>query len=900
MILRLDDPAAMDIEQSGGKGRALAAMTGRGRPVPSGFVVTTKAFAAFCRLHAIDTDIALITSSAGTHDAATRQQVAELQARIRALPLPDDLAAALTAALAEADSDAVWAVRSSAVAEDSQAASFAGQFDTVLGVTGAAAIGTAIRHCWASLFHPEALLYKRGRGIGDERMAVVVQQLVEATASGVCFSLNPVSGARDEVVINANVGLGESVVGGAATPDTFIAAKQDGRILTQTLGSKLVKTVRVTGGSSEIPTTPEERAQPSLSPVQVAQLVALVRDVEAEEGDAVDVEWAFAGDDLYLLQSRPVTAVAAAADVAAGPPAGWIPSTNTAVDPRYPLHTNGNIGEILPGCITPLTWSRVGVLIDYAFTKQYRQLGVIDNEPDPETKLASLAFFYYRPYICISYFTEAARATPGLTPDIYLEEFIGRPATPTPPFTVGDLHPRQIKRFLRLIGGFLYHLATVGRGVARARRSIHAFLDELADARLPEQKSGALLDRLAFNPETGHLSLAHIWVSTFASAGFAAIRGRTQAWLGDDSGTAAAALVTGIGILPSAEPAFGIHALAQRVAGDDTLHRLFADPDDARTLSALRSSTAAAAIAFGKALDAFLSVHGHRGICEAELRTECWRDDPTQVIAMIRNYLLPNVTPPAIIRARQDEARKTATHEALAQLGRLRRVLLAGLLKLTRHFIHLREDLKNLITLREDRARRVYRLVATRLVAEGRLGSADDVYFLTAREVRALAAGTLRPADAGRTAAERRQEFEWCRQLVMPKLIDGKAEPIALETLSADRSLHGIGVYPGRIEGRARVILDPRLDAAIAPGEILVAPVTDAGWTPLFINAAGLVVEVGGLLSHGSVVAREYGLPAVVGVESATRRIRTGDRIAVDGAVGRVFILESTARGDAD
>lgn len=132
MILRLDDPAAMDIEQSGGKGRALAAMTGRGRPVPSGFVVTTKAFAAFCRLHAIDTDIALITSSAGTHDAATRQQVAELQARIRALPLPDDLAAALTAALAEADNDAVWAVRSSAVAEDSQAASFAGQFDTVL------------------------------------------------------------------------------------------------------------------------------------------------------------------------------------------------------------------------------------------------------------------------------------------------------------------------------------------------------------------------------------------------------------------------------------------------------------------------------------------------------------------------------------------------------------------------------------------------------------------------------------------------------------------------------------------------------------------------------------------------------------------------------------------------
>lgn len=892
MIVRLDEPAALDIGRSGGKGRALAEMIAGGLPVPPGFVVTTDAFAAFCRRHAIDAE-ATAGNGSGANDPALRERVAALQARIRALPLPDELAAALTAALQAEGGDAVWAVRSSAVAEDSQAASFAGQFDTVLGVSGTAAVGAAIRHCWASFFHPEALLYKRNRGIHDERMAVVVQRLVEATASGVCFSLNPVSGARDEVVINANVGLGESVVGGAATPDTFIAAKEDGRILSRTIGSKLVKTVRIDGGSSEVPTTAEERSEPSLSPAQVAQLVELVRTVEAQAGHAVDVEWAFAGHDLYLLQSRPVTAAAAAATaVPTVPPPGWIPSTNTQIDPRFPLHTNGNIGEILPGCITPLTWSRVGVLIDYAFTKQYHQLGVIDHEPDPERKLASLAFFYGRPYICISYFTEAARATPGLTPDIYLEEFVGRPETPTPPFGSGDLRPRQIVRFLRLVGGFLYHMCTVGRDVARARRSMTVFLAELADDRLPALASDELLDRLAFNPATGHLSLAHVWVSTFASAGFAAIRGRTRAWLGDDSGTGAAALVTGIGVLPSAEPAFGIHALARRVAADDDLGRLFADPDDARTLSALCSSRLPSAAAFGEALDAFLAVHGHRGICEAELRTECWRDDPTQVIAMIRNSLRPDAVPPEVIRERQNEARIKATRRTLARLSPLRRGALAALLALTRRFIYLREELKNLITLREDRARRVYRLVAKRLVAEERLRSPDDVYFLTAREVRSLVAGTSTPADAQRTADLRRQEFEWCRQLVMPKLIDGEAMPVTLETLSADRSLSGIGVYPGRVEGRARVILDPRLDAAIAPGEILVAPVTDAGWTPLFIHASGLVVEVGGLLSHGSVVAREYGLPAVVGVDGATRRIRSGDRIAVDGAAGRVFILD--------
>jgi pyruvate,water dikinase len=292
-----------------------------------------------------------------------------------------------------------------------------------------------------------------------------------------------------------------------------------------------------------------------------------------------------------------------------------------------------------------------------------------------------------------------------------------------------------------------------------------------------------------------------------------------------------------------------------------------------------------------KALDGFLEVYGHRAVCEAELRNPCWREEPSQVIGLVRNYLQPGVTPPREVRARQDRVRV----EAAGRIDALRwpkRAILRRVLKAARRYIELRERLKDLIVFRSDRLRRIYGEACTRLVDRGLLSNRDDLYFLVGNEIRILLLGELGAEAAQQALSRRRRDFEWCQNVHVPKILDGQPRIVTAEDFPADHQLTGTGVSPGRVEGRARVILDPRLDSHIEPGEILVAPVTDAGWTPLFINAGGLVIDVGGLLSHGSVVAREYGLPAVVGVTGATRQIKTGDRILVDGSTGTVIRLD--------
>jgi pyruvate,water dikinase len=309
--------------------------------------------------------------------------------------------------------------------------------------------------------------------------------------------------------------------------------------------------------------------------------------------------------------------------------------------------------------------------------------------------------------------------------------------------------------------------------------------------------------------------------------------------------------------------------------------------DDRALLTALDAD--AGATEFTSAFRHFLRVFGHRAVCEGEFRNPCWREDPAQVLALVRNYLHAEVTPPEEVRARQSRVRHVAAQRAQA-LPLPKRLVLQRVVERARRYMELREQLKDLIILRSDRARRIYAEVRTRLVSQRRLANPDDLYFLLGGEVAGLLTGALAPETASGIIARRRRDFAWCEAVGVPKIQDGVPSTLKAEDVRSGSQLHGVGVSPGQVEGRARVILDPRLGSHIEPGEILVAPVTDAGWTPLFLTAAGLVVEVGGLLSHGSVVAREYGLPAVVGVTAATQQIKTGDRVYLDGSTGVVVI----------
>ncbi len=891
MIIQLSDIKATQSSLTGGKGSQLAELIQRELPVPPGFVVNTEVFKEFCQTHNLLAQLdKLLIDIENKDESIFYQRIEAFQASIRQLSLPTRLLQELEAQLKQHPSSSLWAVRSSAVAEDMKGASFAGQYDTVLGVSGLTEISQAIRHCWASFFNSNAIQYKRDRNIIDNRAAVVIQQLINADAAGVCFSMNPLNGNNNEIVINANVGLGESVVSGVATPDTFIINKPNNSILSSEIGSKKLKTVRIPGGSEEVETSSEEQAILCINEEQAKMVASLAQQVETDNRHCVDIEWAISDNKVYLLQSRPITSTVN--ETPSTPPDNWVPTFNTAIDPNYPLYTNGNISEILPGCITPLTWSRVAPTIDYAFTQQLYEMGVINKKPDPLKQLQSLGLFYYRPYIRISYFTETAIATPGLSPDLYLEEFIGPPKTKTSGFTTKDFHPLRIYHFLKICSLGLFNFLNNRKRILWAESYIHNFLENSRDKDIQSKDSKSLIDSLAFSETYGELSVIHIWVSTFAGVGFGIIRNLTERWFDDNNGTLAASLITGIGVLPSAEPSFDIYNLAQIILSNENLTSIFDNNNDHETYQSLLSCTVPVAQSFIGELHQFLAKHGHRGIGENELMSKCWRDEPGQVIGMIRNFLLPGTVSPFTIQQQQKKASIENSKSCLGQLNIVTRSLFKPLLSFVRHFVEKREVIKNYITLREDSARRTFQELARRLVASGDLDDTQDIYFLTWKEIQHLIYGKVSAGRSQEIITTRQQEFEWSKQLCMPKLIRYEAKPVTLDTMKNNKHLTGMGVYPGQIEGKARVVMDPRTANKVEPGEILIAPVTDAAWTPLFINAAALVVEVGGLLSHGSVVAREYGLPTVVGAEGATRMIKTGDRVAVDGKTGMVALLE--------
>ncbi len=889
MVLELTDARAAAAAVAGGKGAALARLAARGLPVPEGAVITTEAFAAFGETFDLPSKVASLLADDDGGDSFDGR-LASLREEIHRAEIPDGVTIALRAYVTRMEqahgAKQLWAVRSSAVAEDGDRASFAGQHDTVLGVCGYDQIVGALRTCWASFLNPHAVRYRQVRKMCDFRGAVVVQRLVDAESAGVAFTADPLRGDGNRIVINSNFGLGESVVGGQVTPDMFVVDKASLAVIECAIADKSHEVVAAPGGCAPRPLDTRRRQVPSLTDNQIRAVAELGRTIEQQEQRPVDYEWAVRGDREYLLQSRPITSRGAdEPDAQDAPAPGWHPELDTPIDPEFPLYSNGNISEVLPGCITPLSWSYVGAAIDHSFRAQARALGVSD---DPRHEFRSLGYFFFRPYLCVSFLSELPRRIPGVSPDVLYEELIGPPPQRTPSFSWRDLDPR---RLLRLAAVMIDVRRQLGRA-ADLEAAVHAERRGTTAACLRTWSDDALLASVRPCAANSEASVVHVWASSFAVSLFGVLRALCARWLGDSEGVLAARLVTGIGGMPSADPAFALEKLGDLVRASPQLTAAFANEADDRCLLAeLRDSQDSAGHSFCRELDVFLDRFGHRAVCEAEFRNPCWREKPTQVIAMLRNVLAPGATRPSDLRVRQREVRERATREARGRLSAPRRLILTFVLERTRHSLAQREQLKDLIVLGSDRARRIYTELRRRLVERDQLADDDSIFFLLGSEVEALARKSMSAATAAERVARRRAEYRICQGLGLPKIQRGTPRWLEAAEPESDGGLRGLGVSPGSAEGIARVVLDPRTDGHMVPGEILVCPVTDAGWTPLFVSAAALVVEVGGLLSHGSVVAREYGLPAVVGVAGATRHIRSGDRLRVDANSGRVVVL---------
>jgi pyruvate,water dikinase len=849
------DRAALPV--AGGKAANLGELIAAGFPVPAGFCVTTAAYRAAAA--AVDLS-AVLATAAGSTALAERARTALLGA-----PLPAALASVIResyAALSQGSEPAAVAVRSSATAEDLPDASFAGQQDTYLNVVDADALLDAVRRCWASLWTERAVAYRDANAI-DHRavlLAVIVQRMVPAAAAGVLFTANPLSGRRREAVIDGTPGLGEAVVSGAVNPDHFVVDVDARAIVDRRPAHSSV-----------------------LTDAQVLDLAATGAAVEAHYGAPQDIEWAYEADGrLWLLQARPITTLFP------------LPHEARASSTHLDVYFSFNVAQGVLGPLTPAGLAAIRRII----AGGWRGLGF---QIDPERGPAFVVEAADR------LFLDVAPAIRNRTGRAVLLALLG----------VGEAQSEQVIRRLlddpRLAPRPGPSAVRVGRTVARIlvrsgapARLVRALLQPAAARAACYRAVDGLLESAAAAPASpdealdrvdellGRTASAMLQIVPVVAAGLASfyLARRIAARVG---GANEALLVTrGLPSNPTTEMNLALWALAARLRQEPAVTTLFASASPPELATGYLAGTLPPSLQAGAA--EFLRRYGFRGVAEIDLGVPRWRDDPTYVFGVLANYLRlddPYLAPDAQFRRAAAEAeaaiaRLVARARASGSLGPARAGVLRFLCARTRALAGLRKLPKITVVRSLGRARELLLNVGAHLAAMRRLERADDVFFLNLAEVRrALAGDSYRDVVPSRRERYAREQ----RRRLVPRILlsDGTALYGTEGVRPAGRDLVGTPASPGQYTGNARVILDPA-GARLEPGEILVAPSTDPGWTPLFLTAGALVMEMGGMMSHGSVVAREYGIPAVVGALGATSRIKTGERITVDGSRGVVTI----------
>jgi rifampicin phosphotransferase len=883
LVLPFGDLDRASLPLAGGKAANLGELTRAGLPVPPGFCVTTTAYELVAEGAGLDRTLDDLARTPAEDTERLAELAAEARNALLAAPVPDHVAEAIREAYRALGDAAPVAVRSSATAEDLPTASFAGQQDTYLNVVGEESLVEAVRRCWASLWTDRAVSYRATNGIDPRgvRLAVAVQRMVESEVAGVMFTANPLTGRRRQAVIDASPGLGEVVVSGAVNPDHFVVDTRSGQILERRSGDKRVA-IRAQRGGGTRRVELEGGDDLSLTDAQVRALAKLGARVEAHYGEPQDTEWAVDGEGkTWLLQARPITTLFP------------LPTGAPATDDDLRAYFSFNVAQ---GVYRPLT--PMGV---QAFRLAASSMASLAGRPprNPYSGPASFTDADGRIFLDI---TPALRST-------LRRKLLDRLAR------IGEARSAPILRSLAADPRF----APVKKSRWPVLRTV---LLLLIRGRIPPRVAQALL-----RPEAARARVARLPAEL-----------RT---LGDVPPDADAArrllaverLLSGFAprVVPTILPVFATgllsHALAGKLLGNlaadherqvvlrglphnpttqmdlalwALAQEVRADPAAARTVREVPPEQLARDYRSGDlpptlqtSLAEFLSTYGHRGVAEIDLGLPRWSEDPTYIIGVLANYLLldnPELAPDVQFGRGTQEAEKMVADltRRARRKDRLRGALVGFLLDRARALAGVREVPKFYAVLVLTRARELLLSAAEELASAGRLESAEDIFFLTLPETWAA----LASEDFRSMVRERRAVYdrEVKRRHVPRILLSDGTEPVA-ETLdaAADGALRGTAASPGTVTAKAHVILDPS-NARLEPGEILVAPSTDPGWTPLFLTAGGLVMEMGGPMSHGAIVAREYGIPAVVGVPDATERIATGERITVDGSAGAIVV----------
>ncbi|RSN12658.1 pyruvate, phosphate dikinase [Nonomuraea sp. WAC 01424] len=822
-VIPLDDEAAADLGTTGGKGASLARLAGAGLPVPGGFVVTTEAYRSFV--------------------APFRDEIpsaGDPAALFAAHEIPAELAARITAAYAALGDDVAVAVRSSATAEDLPGMSFAGQQDTFLNIRGEGLL-EAVRRCWASLWNARAVAYRERNGVphDDVALAVVVQELVDADAAGIMFTADPVTGARDEIVINASWGLGEAVVGGQVTPDTISVS--GGRVTGSQVADKTVMTVRTATGTREEPVPEDLRRRPVLDPPQARELAALGERVQTLYGMPMDVEWARYDGTFAILQARPITGLKQQVEE-------W----NDSLKGDY-LWTGGNLGEAIPDVMTPATWSFVRLFIHEAMSASalpgFDLVGNIGG----------------RFYMNLSVVHSIAAALGMRSRLGAVEQVFGKLPRGLEVPKVNLSRWEIVKRVLPMA-------VNIQRRVHRNLKDMPAFL---ASSR---QHCEELRERVAATssgPELADLWAAAIEPHMVTSSRMLEAAGRqggaTLVWTRDRlrrlmGEVDAEAMLTGVnadGELASLGPVLGLGRLARGEISREE----------------------------------FALAYGHRGPHEFEVSMPRPGEDQAWIDAQLAGLRDLRAGTEALL-ARQEKARQ----EAWARFAARYPGKEAGTRARVRRWNAVVRDRE---TARSENMRAFWVSRAFVVRAGELTGHGDDLFFLYLEEILDVLRGDT--TALARVPVRRATYERYAALPPYPTVIVGRFDPVRWAAdpdrradvydargfdVPVSDTVTGFPGAPADVEGVARVIAGPEEGDRLKPGEILVTTLTNVGWTPMFPRAAAVVTDMGAPLSHASIVARELGIPAVVGTGNATMRLRDGDRVRVDGERGTVELLQ--------
>ena len=845
---------AVDAAACGGKAAGLARLRRAGFPVPDGVCLTSDNWRAALRTTDIADRIAWL-AAARLDAEARRFHLAELRRLVEAATLPAELTETIEHAVhtLRARWNGMLAVRSSAVLEDHPDASHAGIHVTFVGQYAAKAVVARVKACWASLWTERAWAYREHVGIEheDAAMAVVLQRFVAGGRAGVAFSTDPVTGDPVTVVVEAARGTGEAVVAGAVTPDLY--------------------RVTMNGEQAAVVHPEPSHLPPVLTEGEVRTLARLVKRVEHALGAAVDVEWAYDGLTFWVVQARPTR----------------------RGEPRRDgtLWTRANLKEIFPDQPSPLAASYLSVALDRMFHEYNSAQGY-----DVPTTARLVAVFRGRPYLNLTLMNAMTLARGG-SPDIVSRLFGGAaPPEMTRSAARGTVGPQQRVRLAREL------LTTLFLTPGRARRLFEKM------HRRAQRDAGVPLSRLDDRALTEHLgefaaTLLHRStlrrlheIVSAQSRAYIMVERLLQAWIPTMPERLITQLTTGLGTLPNARLTYRLMALSAVARADRRVAAFLGRAHSGEALGGYRA--ALTGTRFLGEFDRLLDEFGHRAPFESDVMSTRFAEDPEPLLRVIQAYLrVPQLDSPERHEAARRRVRKRAQREARLTLRAGRpwwrfacqwtalSIVLSALQRLIGH----RDENRHVTTKLVAHLRRVALEIGRRAVRDRRLGVPDDVFFVLWDELPTVLAE--RERDWRPVIAERRRERARNATLLAPDLLGGDD---AAEARSADAAttddLVGLGVSPGTVTGTVKIIASAA-DLRTLSGQIAVLAAIEPSLAAIFPVVSGLVAEIGGMLSHAAILAREYGLPAVVNVRDVTRRLRDGDRIELNGATGRIRLL---------